>query len=247
MPNTAIVNKPYVNIDGLKISRPSVSAIGVEAGRARNSTNVNDIVISEALVLNCLVNGANGLDAGALANNLMYNVYVIGDSNNLEAPAGIVSLASNAQPDLPFGYDMWRRIGAVRTDGSAEFLVFDQTGDGKERTMWYRTAFATDVAGAGASATFAAVDLSSSVPSTAQVLVAKCAFTPTAANDPLELRSGNSTTDSGQAISSGAVGGVVEECNLVCPIGDAVATGVYYKVTGGSVAISVQGYVDVLS
>lgn len=248
MPNRTIRNAGELYVNGLNISLNATTPdeqIDLALGQARDSTNVNDIVLSAGVTIDCTVVGANGIDTGALGNNLLYHVYVIGSSLSAADTAGLVSLASNSAPNLPYNYDMYRRVGTVRTDGTADLLPFDQKGYGNEKTMWYRASIATDVT-AGASATFAAVDLSGSVPSTASVLIAKCTFTPTGADDPLELRNGDSATDNGQAIESGSAAGVVKICNMVCPIGSAVASGVDYKVTGSAVAINVQGYVDVL-
>ncbi|GKS62455.1 hypothetical protein YTPLAS21_19130 [Candidatus Nitrosocosmicus sp.] len=247
-PNRPVVNAGLLYLNGLNISNNATTPdekIDVAVGAARDSGNVNDIVLSEALTINCAVVGANGIDTGALGNSLLYHVYIIGDSTLNQDVAGLVSLASNSSPSLPFGYDMYRRIGTVRTDGTADLLVFDQRGYGQEKIMWYQASIATDIT-AGSSATFAAVDLSGSVPSTADVLIAKCSFTPTGADDPLELRCGDSAVDEGQAIETGSAAGVVKKCNLWCPIGATIASGVDYKVTGSAVAINVQGYVDIL-
>lgn len=247
-PNTPVVNAGYDNIQGLAISNNDTTPdeiVDLAAGQCRDSSDTNDIVLSAAVEIDATTNGANGLETGSLANSTLYAVYVIGDSTGYRDTAGFLSLNSNSTPTLPFGYDMYRRVGTVRTDGTADLLVFDQTGDGKERTMWYRASIATDVT-AGASATFAAVDLSGSVPSTASELIAKCTFTPTGADDPLELRNGDSAVDEGQAIETGSAAGVVKICNMRCPIGGTIASGVDYKVTGSAVAVNVQGYVEVL-
>lgn len=248
IPQVPIVNAPHKYVQGLNISNNATTpdeVIDLAAGRARDVTDTNDIILASAVNIDCTVVGANGIDTGALGNNLLYDVYVIGDSSDNNVPAGLVSLHSSSAPILPSGYDMYRRVGSARTDGTADLLVFDQTGEGVEKTMWYRSSIATDVT-AGSSATFAAVDLSGSVPSTASVLIAKCTFTPTGADDPLELRNGDSAIDEGQAIESGSAAGVVKICNMWCPIGGTIASGVDYKVTGSAVAINVQGYVDVL-
>lgn len=246
MSNVPIVNAGLKYVNGLQISNNATTPdeiVDIAAGACRDSSNVWDIVVDSALNVNIAVNGANGLDVGSAANATLYAVFVIADSSKYNDPAGLLS--ASATPALPAGYDVYRRVGWVRTDGSADLLVFDQAGDGNNRNMYYRASIATDIT-AGASATFAAVDLSGSVPSTAVELIAKCTFTPTGADDPLELRNGDSAVDEGQAIESGSAAGVVKICNLRCPIGATVASGVDYKVTGSAVAINVQGYVDQL-
>lgn len=247
MANNPIVNARVKYCNGLNISWASATTIGVAAGACSNSDNVNDIVLSSAVVINGAANSAvNRLDSGSLANNTLYAVYAIADSTGYATAGALLSLASNSAPSLPYEYDMYRRIGYVRTDGSAQFLAFDQRGDGLMRAMWYRASIATDIT-SGSSATFAAVDVSGSIPAGGKVGIFKVTFTPTGADDPCELRCGDSSTDNGQAILSGSAAGVVKIGNLECPIGAALASGVDYKVTGSAVAINVQGYYDVLA
>lgn len=78
---TPMVNLGNLYIDGLAISPGSTtSLINLAAGAARDSTNTDDIVLSSAVIINAAVNGANGLDTGALAASTFYYVYVIGSS-----------------------------------------------------------------------------------------------------------------------------------------------------------------------
>lgn len=78
---TPMVNLGNLYIDGLAIAPgATTSLINMAAGAARDSTNTDDIVLSTAVVINGAVNGANGLDTGALAASTFYYVYVIGSS-----------------------------------------------------------------------------------------------------------------------------------------------------------------------
>lgn len=63
-----------------------------------------------SLVLNLTINGANGLDTGAVANGTFYHVWAIDNG------AGVVSLASLSPtaPTLPGGYSYKCRLGAVK-------------------------------------------------------------------------------------------------------------------------------------
>lgn len=248
MANSPIVNARVKYCNGLNLSWVSGGlTLGVAAGACSNSSNVNDIALDAAVVLNSAVSGVvNGMDTGSLGNNTIYAVYAIADSTGYNAAGSLLSLASNSVPALPYNYDLYRRIGYVRTDGSAQFLAFDQRGDGLVRAMWYRASIATDIT-AGSSATFAAVDVSGSIPAGGKVGIFKVTFTPTGADDPCELRSGDSAVDDGQAVLSGSAAGVVKIGNLECPIGATLASGVDYKVTGSAVAVNVQGYYDVLA
>lgn len=239
------VNAPELYIYGLNIARASDSTLTVSAGRARNSSNLNDIILESAVTIDAAVNGANGLDIGSLANNTFYAVYVIDDSFKNSEAAAILS-ADLDSPLLPTDYDMYRRIGYVKTDGTADLLEFRQVGSGKDRWMWYDVAIATDIT-AGASATFAAVDLSDGIPSlaTGGMVNILASFDPTAGNDTLELRPGDSTATDGYARLSGSAAGVTKIDNMVVPY-DAT-TGIDYKVTGSATALSVAAYLDQLA
>lgn len=63
--------------------------------------------------------GADGLDAGALANDTWYSVWVIYNPT-LNLVAGLISTSETA-PTMPTGYTKKRKIGHVRTGGAASF------------------------------------------------------------------------------------------------------------------------------
>ena len=245
MTQTPIVNLGEKYLVGLGMSRTDDENIAIATGQCRDSTNVWDIVVDSALNADNLTSGANGLDTGSVAANTHYAVYVIGDTTRHNDPAALLS-TSFSSPTLPSGYDVFRRIGAVKTDATSDFLEFRQQGAGSDRWMYYDVAIATDIT-AGASATFAAVDASGGIPNVANasgMVDMLCLFTPTAPNNTLELRPGSSSAAAGYVRASGAVAAVVETCNLICPY-DA-STGVDYKVAGSAVALSVAGYMDKL-
>jgi hypothetical protein len=243
MPNTPMVNAGTKYVNGLQLSRTSDSLLAIAAGAARDSSNVNDIVVAAALEINGATVGANGVDVAALTTSSHYAVFVIDDSTGFNAAAGLLSLLST--PSLPGGYDIYRRIGWVRTDGTSDLLEFRQQGESTDRWMYWDVAIATDIT-AGSSATFAAVDMSNGVPdlTVSGIVDMLTVFTPTAGNDTCELRPGGSSAAAGYARASGAVAAVIELTNLVCPFD--VTTGVDYIVTGSAVALSVAGYMDKL-
>jgi hypothetical protein len=260
-----ITNARQYYINGMKLAWATATTLTVSAGKCSNSTNLNDITIglplnvaatqtgtepvadgTGAVTINGEANGVAGLDTGALANDTFYAVYAIGDSYGNNPGSAVIS-ADLDSPLLPAGYDMSFRIGYVKTDGSAEFLAFRQDGCGLDRWMWYDVAIATDIT-AGSSATFAAVDASDGLPaSTATMANFLCLFTPTAADDTLELRPGASSATAGYARASGAVAAVVETTNMVCPTDSPNTAAIDYKVTGSAVAISVAAYLDQLA
>ena len=264
------INKPMVNagfnyINGLQLVYNTTLLLTVTAGSCRDSTNSNDISVGLAIPLaatqtgelpvdaatgnvtiNTAANGVAGLDQCVLVLNTFYAVYAIGDSNNVNPGSAMLS-ANLTTPLMPHGYDMFFRIGYVKTDASVHLLAFRQDGIGLDRWMWYDAPIVTGVT-AGASATYAAVDATGALPTGMATMVNwYCVFTPTAANNKLVLVPGTSTATLGYASASGAVGAVVETVNLICPTDLPITDAIDYKVTGSAVAIDVAAYLDQLS
>lgn len=263
--STPIAVPVFSYINGLKMSYTSTTTITVTAGSCRNSTLVTDISVGLALnvsatqtgtvpvtagtgsvVINSAVNGAAGLDTGTIGNSTFYAVYAIGDSTAIKPGSALIS-ANRSTPVLPAGYDMFFRIGFVKTNASAQFLIFRQDGIGLDRWMWYDAPIATDVT-AGSSATFAAVSGVGGLPASTPTMVNWfCVFTPTAAADKLVLVPGTSTATLGYASASGDVAAIANTVVLMCPTDSPNTNAIDYKVTGSAVAISVAAYLDQLS
>jgi hypothetical protein len=187
MVNIPIVNAPYLEVDGLQIAITGDATATVQAGRARNSTNEADIIMSVAATLDVANTGLNGLDTGTLGNDTLYALYVVGDSTNTNEP-GVILSASASAPLLPVDYDMYRLIGYLRTDGTADFLAGFWSGSSNQRIFMYDAPIATAVT-AGASTTDAAVSLATFVPAV-QGLPVYMFFdaTPAAASRVLTLK-----------------------------------------------------------
>jgi hypothetical protein len=99
--------------------------LDVAAGVCADSTNVQMLSVT-ASTLDCGTVGANGLDAGSLANNTWYHVFAIGKADSTTALLASTSLGS---PTLPPTYTLKRRIGSFKTDGGAHIMAFIQSGD----------------------------------------------------------------------------------------------------------------------
>ena len=263
--STPVVNAGAMYINGMRMAYASATTFTVSQGICRNSTNVNDINIGLPLnvaatqtgvlpvaagagvvTVNIATQGAGGLDNGTLAASTFYAVHAIGDSFGIE-PGSVIISTSVTAPLLPAGYDMFRRIGFIKTDGSSEVLAFRQEGVTADRWMWWDVAIATSIT-AGASATFATVDASAGIPamgvnSQALFLVV---FTPTAADDTVELRPGLSSAVAGYARMSGSVAAVATTGMMLSPIDTPYTDAVDYLVTGSATAISVAAYLDQL-
>jgi hypothetical protein len=112
--NNAVSPSTQVDVDA--------DAVTVETtgGTAFRLTSIN-------LTINCATTGANGLDAGALANSTWYAVYVIYNPTT-DTTAGLMS-ASFSSPTMPSGYTAKARLGAFITSGSALFHGIRQAGD----------------------------------------------------------------------------------------------------------------------
>lgn len=240
--NIPVVNAGYLSVQGLEVAIASTTTLTVAAGQARDSSNVNDIVLSASVTLNAATNGINGLDTGALANATLYALYAVGDSTFNSDP-GVVLSATLTSPLLPIGYDMYRLIAYVRTDGSAHFLAGYWSGSSNDRLFTYDVPIATAVT-AGNSATYAAVTLTTFVPPIANVpVLIESNWTANAAADTLALQPLNAVGDTVKYIAP--VAGATAHTLVRDYVQAQLATGapkINYKVSAGTVAINVAGY-----
>lgn len=121
------------HISGLTLSAAGgTNTWGIASGVAVNSTATALLTLPVALSKNGGVGWgagtANGsLDTGALAINTWYHAFVI---KNVDTGAvdALISLSATA-PTLPAGYTVFRRVGSMRTNGSAQWYKFVQIGD----------------------------------------------------------------------------------------------------------------------
>lgn len=119
-------------IGGLTMSTAGSSAtFSVAAGAATDSTHTTRIALSSAISKTtsawAVGTGNGGLDTGSIANSTWYHVWLI-----LRSDTGVVDVlvsTSATAPTMPANYDYKRRIGAMKTDGSAQWTSFLQVGD----------------------------------------------------------------------------------------------------------------------
>lgn len=244
---TPIINARVPYITGLNLTRTGNTTVTAAAGAASDSTNVDDISLGALATFTGTNVGANGMDVAAIIASTFYAVYVIGDSTGYKATALLGSL-SFTTPTLPFGYDMFRRIGSVLTDGSSHILQFWQiAGSGGNRRMYYDVGIS--VLSGGTSTTYANIDLSAAVPQNATTeVVFDIAYTANSATNVAQfLIYGSSATNGfvryGTGVAAAQVGQVIVPC--------APNTGkpeIQYKVSSGSDALTllVTGYNDYL-
>jgi hypothetical protein len=106
--------------------------IDVAAGSCRDSTDAINIVNS-AGTIDLGTTGANGLDAGSLANTTFYYTFAITTAGGSTA---YLASTSPTAPTLPGSYTKFRRIGGFKTNGSAQVLPFTHVNN----QWWYSTA-----------------------------------------------------------------------------------------------------------
>lgn len=242
MPNIPIVNAPYLNVQGLEIAIASNTTATVLLGQARDSTNTNDIILNATATLNAATNGVNGLDTGVLVLSSLYSLFVVGDSTDNNPTCVLLSLSPTA-PLLPVGYDMFRRIGYLRTDASVHFLLGYWTGRSNERTFVYDVPIATAVT-AGSSATYAPVVLTSFIPPFQNVLAkVELNWTANAAGDTMAIQPFSAVGDTLKyiaAVAGASAHTLVRE--YVQAQLNSTAPEINYKVSAGALAVNVAGY-----
>ena len=243
--------QPYY-INGFAISNDVTtphSLLDISAGSCLDSTGSFQLSTSTPIVINSAVNGLNGLDTGTIAASTLYAVYLVWDPvTNL--PAGAMLSLSYTQPLMPFGYSAFLLIGYVATDSSVFFLKgYWTAGNSSTRTFTYDAFQATAVT-AGASTTYANVNLIHLVPNLNNTPVSIYTnFSANTAADTLSMQSGNGTGD--QVIITGAVvTGTAHTTTLNTLLAQTVVIStvpspvINYKVSSGSdaVAVDVAGY-----
>ena len=131
---------PRSYLAGFKLSNNGTDAdhdIDIAVGECRNDAASGDIALSSALTKRIDASWSVGTNQGGLDGtesvagtpdaNTWYHVWAIRRSDT-----GVVDVLfseSASSPTMPTDYDTKRRIGAVRTDGSANIIPFIQTGD----------------------------------------------------------------------------------------------------------------------
>lgn len=240
-PPIANLGMQYVN--GCLVSYTDATHIVVATGQVRDSTNVNDIVVPATVTINTAAMGAGGLDTGSMANNTIYAVYVLGQALDSSAYSATIS-ASDTEPALYDDWNIFRKVGHVLTNGSAQILPFIMVGDGLVRTTMYDTLI-SELA-AGNATTFTDVNVASSVPLGKKTVHLVAALTPATAANQVKLRTNGSASTNGNKQMSGDVAAVVHTDEIDIQCDDSAIF--EYLVSNGSDAVTlyVAGYDEVL-
>lgn len=128
---------PRGYVDGLTLSNNGstpTTDIDFAAGTARDSSDTFDLANSATFTKRLQSSGGwsagtsgNGLDSGARANSTWYHSYIIRKTS--DGTSDFLFSTSATSPTLPGGYGAYRRIGAIKTNGSGNILTFSQFGD----------------------------------------------------------------------------------------------------------------------
>ena len=205
----------------------------VKAGASMyDSTNVNIITFSADVAFDITVTGAGGRDQGAEAGNTWYALLVIEDTTggNAQSTLLVADIDFPASVVLPTGYDIFRRVGWVRNDAGTNFLQ----GIGVDG--WFVYDDDQNVLTGGASAAFAAVDVSSVVPPTSR----RCQIVDSGpSGDRFTRITGSGAATGNRVFRAG------DQMNTFLQSVDA-AQSYDYKTSAGSATHDVQGYQDTL-
>lgn len=243
MSRQPIVNKPFLYVNNLKVTWASNTTLTVGTGICRDSTNTFDMEITSTKTLNAATTGINALDTGTFAASKCYALYVVGDSSGFSTTGVLLSLSATT-PQLPTGYDIFRRIGWAFTDGSTHFMVLNHVGNGSTKQYFYDEP--VSALSGGTSATFAAVALTEKVPAVDGLpVLLQCDLTPNAADDAGYVRSGGSSATNGEVMyGSVAAKKSSQQMSVVSKLVTAVPT-IEYKVTAsGSLNALIVGFTD---
>lgn len=140
-----------------------------------NNSGGSAKVSTVSVTISMVSNGANGLDAGSVAQATWYFIYVIYNGSTI---AGLASTSSTS-PTLPAGYTFFARLGAIRTGAASTNLTrIIQYGRRAQYVVTTATQtpnlpnIANGTAGTYSSTTptYASVSISNFVPSTAGVI-----------------------------------------------------------------------------
>ncbi len=135
---------PRGHIDGLTLSNDAGDTahdINVAAGECRDSSDTYNILHSSEITKQIDATWAAGDDAGGMedgdtvGNAEWFHVHLLGKSTDptaadigFDTSVTAVNILADAAV-VAAGYDIYRRIGSVLTDGSANIIGFTQDGD----------------------------------------------------------------------------------------------------------------------
>lgn len=246
MSNLPFQSNPFLYINGLEISNNATTPntkLNVAAGQCRDSTDVYQITLDDAVTIDTGNVGLNGIDTGVLEASKVYSVHVVSDPVSGQSTGAMVSLSSTA-PYLPFGYSAFRLIGYIVTDASVHFLKGYWSGNNNARLFMYDAPQATAIT-AGAATSYTAITLTALVPAANNLPVWFAVdLTPAAASRIMSLQPFGATGDAASVTSQVTAVHVTANLLVLSRLDSGVPKINYKWSAGGSdaVAINVAGF-----
>ena len=142
---------PYIN--GLNLAYTTATTYTVAVGSAANEDGgtAYNMRLSTAMVKSLsswAAGNTNGsLDTGSAANNTWYHVHLI--RKDSDGSIDVLLSTSPSAPTMPGGYTARRRLGSVRTNGSAQLTQWFQLGN---EFLWNAAVVDIDATNPGTSA-----------------------------------------------------------------------------------------------
>lgn len=121
-------------LSGLTLSTAGASAtFATGAGVANDSTNVSVMAlgaISKTTSAWAVGSAAGALDTGTIANNTWYHVFEMQrpDTGVVDECISVTVTACTTGGNIPAAYTLFRRVGSIKTNGSAQWIKFLQDG-----------------------------------------------------------------------------------------------------------------------
>lgn len=121
---------------GLTLSTAGAStSFTTAAGVAVDGTNAGFMILTVGIVKTtgawAAGSGSGGIDTGSIANSTWYHVYLMKrpDIGVIEVSFSTSASAPTTGGNIPVAYTLFRRIGSMKTNGSAQWTKFIQDGD----------------------------------------------------------------------------------------------------------------------
>lgn len=233
----------YSNLSASAVGTNATVSFTADAICVKNAANEQIVLNAVSESCNLLTAGAGGLDAGSIAGNSWYAVYLIYNPTTLDLST-VASLNFTAPTTLPSGYTHWAFVTSVRTNaGATQLLPFTRDDD----TLFYAPAAGTPLASdfpivlnAGTATTATAVSLQLTVPPSAKEAILGLTVTGTTSTIGFVCRGATGAASGllGQCINNGAG---TQRFQIVAP--RPYASGVHYALTSpGTASIYVMGY-----
>ncbi len=152
----------------------TVSIVNVKAGNCIDSTNTFNIIIGSPLTMTMSSTGSAGGMQVAEASSTMYQIYVIADTNGVNA-VNTWGVPQGAAISLPATHDVFRLMGHVKNDSGSDILNFVMHNRQATRHYQYQESrFDMEIFdGSGTANVFITQDLGTLIPATG---VSMCDF-----------------------------------------------------------------------